>query len=92
MIIYLLSLLIRVYGTLFPSQNKSSQCVTVADDGEDKDGSDWVTDIQITVSLVNNKKKTPWSESVSELYRLFFSGSAGNRTRASGSVAKNSDH
>jgi hypothetical protein len=23
---------------------------------------------------------------------LFFSGSAGNRTRASGSVAKNSDH
>jgi hypothetical protein len=28
MIIYLLSLLIRVYGTLFPSQNKSSQCMT----------------------------------------------------------------
>jgi hypothetical protein len=25
-------------------------------------------------------------------YFLFFSGSAGNRTRASGSVAKNSDH
>jgi hypothetical protein len=49
-------------------------------------------------------KKTPWSEPVSELTYsrgwvdlvpdplLYFSRSDGNRTRASGSVAKNSDH
>jgi hypothetical protein len=43
--------------------------------------------IKYLLSCTHEAEWTPF-----QTHDIFFSGSAGNRTRASGSVAKNSDH